>query len=401
MNRRRPGKPLSFSHAGSAAVSLRRSQTRAELEERWRRKRIARRIRQALAAVVALAGLAAVSALWLTAEDEAPPYEVIYRFGEGRSVAPEGLFVDVSVWELQSCGVRVWGELVCWGDDFGVLPSGLFEHVAVAAGGGCALRRDGTVACWRGRGSNQPEPWEGPLVGELLDMQAGPASDVMGCGVRADHTLVCWGENVWFRRDMPEGRFVRMAGTGRNRQWCALAVGGEVACWGDWYEHPASASVPEGLRFSDAWLGWGYGCGIELGGATACWDTLSLEQMEPAALLDSGRAHLSGLPLPDAGLARLARGSAGCAIDTDGQLRGHCGRGLHRDPDNVRDIAPPFVAPPSGRFTAVALSGGHGCGLLAEGTLACWGYPYDTETEVTAFDWGYPYDTETEETASE
>ena len=89
----------------------------------------------------------------------------------------------------------------------------------------------------------------------------------------------------------------------------------------------SAAPVPEGLRFSDAWLNGAYGCGIELGGATACWDTDSLEQVDPAALLDTGRAHPGGLPLPDGGLTRMARGSAACALDADGELRGHCGRG--------------------------------------------------------------------------
>ena len=356
----------------------RAQQRRAAVRRRWLL------LLGTVVAFVALAGAGSAAVLWLILKDDDPGYTEWHRvFGEGRTAAPEGLFVDVSVSAYQSCGVRVWGELVCWGDEFGVLPAGLFDRVAVAEGGGCALRRDGTVACWRGEDDYQPEPWEGPFVGELIGMQAGARhrAGALGCGVRVDQTLVCWGGNAQFLRSLPEGRFVRMAGMGRNRQWCALAADGEVACWGDWYEHPASASVPEGLRFTDAWLGWGYGCGIELDGDTACWDTDSLERMEPAALLDSARAHPGGLPLPDAGLARLARGSTGCAIDTDGELRGHCARGLHhadvgrRDHDYVT-----FVEPTSGPFSAVALSVGHGCGLLVGGTLACWGYPYGTTT---------------------
>ena len=361
----------------------RAQQRRAAVRRRWLL------LLGTVVAFVALAGAGSAAVLWLILKDDDPGHRGLHGvFGEGRTAAPEGLFVDVSVSLGQSCGVRESGELLCWGDDSGVLPSGLFGRVATADGGGCAVRRDGTVACWWEWGSYQLEPWEGPLVGELLDMQAATeygSADVMGCGVRVDQTLVCWGEDVWFHSGMPEGRFARMAGRGRNRQWCALRTDGEVACWGDWDEHPAPASVPEDLRFADAWLVWGYGCGIELGGATVCWDTGTLEQMEPAVLLDSGRARPSGLPLPDAGLARLARGSAVCAIDADGELRGHCGHEPIYQPDHRRDHDYlTFVEPPSERFTAVALSVGHGCGLLVGGTLACWGYPYGTETIVTA-----------------
>ena len=345
----------------------RAQQRRAAVRRRWLL------LLGTVVAFVALAGAGSAAVLWLILKDDDPGYTELHRvFGEGRTAAPEGLFVDVSVSLSQSCGVRESGELLCWGDDSGVLPSGLFDRVAAADGGGCAVRRDGTVACWWEWSSYQLEPWEGPLVGELLDMQAATeygSADVMGCGVRVDGTPVCWGQDVRFRRGVPEGRFVRMAGTGHSEQWCALRTGGEVACWGGRYGPLPPASVPEGLLFSDAWLVWGLGCGIELGGATACWDTDSLARVEPAALL-----------LPDAGLTRFARGRALCALDNDGELRGHCLREpLPYQSYNDRGHADSaFVEPPSGPFSAVALSSTHGCGLLVGGGLACWGHPYHT-----------------------
>ena len=284
----------------------------------------------AVAAAVALAGAAWVSVRWLTAEDEVSQAlpQMTYRLGEDRAAAPGG--------EASHAIPYVTYRL---GEGRAVAPEGLFVDVSV--------------------------------------------SEFQSCGVRADGRLVCWGEDVQFQRGMPDGRFVRMVGTGYYGEWCALGTDGKVACWGNWYEPLPPSSVPEGLRFSDASLGWGYGCGIELDGKTVCWDTASLERVEPAALLSKAwannrRTHPGGLPLPDAGLTRLARGTAACAIDADGGLRGHCG---HEPLSNHRGHEhDTFVEPPSGQFTAVALSVGHGCGLRVGGTLACWGYPYGTET---------------------
>ena len=399
VSRHRPGKPLSGSRAGSAAVSLRRSQTRTELEERWRRKRIARRIRQALAAVVVLAGVAAVSVLWLTAEDEYVSIGgyAIDLVGVGRTAAPEGLFVDVSVSEAQSCAVRVSGELVCWGGPATVgaggyypgeawkPPTGPFARVALSPQGGCALRRVGTVACWRYREYGRPDllPFEGPFLGELVDMRAVTGSGVLGCGVRADAKLVCWGDDVWFRRDMPEGRFVRLVGRDGAGQWCALDVAGQVACWGGW-DDLAGRSVPEGLGpFADVEMRSGdYGCGIGLDGATVCWHSETLRQVEPTKLLEGRPStllwpHPSGGALPAEGLTRFADGGTACAFDAQGQLRGHCAYQPYAA--HHQQTYGGFAGPPSGRFAKVSLSGSHGCGIRPDQTVACWGHDSSAE----------------------
>ena len=303
--------------------------------------------------------------------------------GFGRMVPPEGRFVDVSVSEHRSCGVRVSGELVCWGNYTNSpenmrLPEGLFSRVSLSDHGGCAARRDGAVVCWF---DEDPTLFEVPLVGALVDMQTRSKWDVMGCGVRADGRLACWDGDVWFRDGLPTGTFTQMVGPGPWWQWCALRADGEVVCWGNKYEPPATRVVPEGLGpFADASLDGAYGCGIGLDGDTVCWVNYPvLERVEPfdPRESDSDEAevpHASGLPLPRVGLARFARGSTLCAIDSDGRLRGHCGYEPHASQHEHLDGE--FVEPPSGRFSMAAIGAGHGCGIRVGGTLACWGYPY-------------------------
>ena len=212
-------------------------------------------------------------------------WDVSYsKYGVGRTVPPEGMFVDVSVSEHRSCGVRASGELACWGrytsrSEEVRPPEGLFARVSLFDMGGCAARRGGAVVCW---GDDRPELFEFPLVGELVDMQARSRWDVKGCGVRVDGRLVCWGEDVWFRDDLPAGTFTQMVGPGPWFQWCALRAHGDVACWGDKHEPPASRVVPEGLGpFADVSLDDSSGCGIGLDGETVCWVSHpSLERVE-------------------------------------------------------------------------------------------------------------------------
>lgn len=59
-----------------------------------------------------------------------PPDGIMYGeywWGEGRTIAPAGEFVDVAAIELMSCGVGVGGELVCWGQVEFELPQGEFS----------------------------------------------------------------------------------------------------------------------------------------------------------------------------------------------------------------------------------------------------------------------------------
>ena len=88
--------------------------------------------------------------------------------------------------------------------------------------------------------------------------------------------------------------------------------------------------------------------------------------------------HASGLPLPHVGLARFARGSTVCGLDSEGRLRGHCGYVPHAS--RYEGLDGEFVEPPSGRFSMAAVGAGHGCGIRVDGTLACWGFPYSALT---------------------
>ena len=77
-----------------------------------------------------------------------PEHQVAVAVNRGRVVPPEGVFVDVSVTNWRSCGVRDSGKVVCWG---GEAPGEWLEGglARVAAGSSCALGAQGELLCWR------------------------------------------------------------------------------------------------------------------------------------------------------------------------------------------------------------------------------------------------------------
>ena len=118
-----------------------------------------------------------------------------------------------------SCGIRVDGSIICWGQndlpggpgpfDFitagfsvcaiesesrrircfgpraGDAPGGAFATVDCAGSGCCALSELGSATCWGDNGSNH-NGVRGPLTAIALNA-------LWGCGIADDGRPVCWG----------------------------------------------------------------------------------------------------------------------------------------------------------------------------------------------------------------
>jgi hypothetical protein len=146
------------------------------------------------------------------------------------------------IWGTNGCGIKVGGELFCWGSDWaGPLGDG-------GPGSGAAPIRIGTGSDWR---------------------SVTPADDYYR-GLAADGTLHQWMPPPDESGGGPDG----ISPVGAEADWvslhgnCALNASGELYCWsGD--ETPAPA-------WSDqAWLdldrGAYHDCGIQTNGALYCW----------------------------------------------------------------------------------------------------------------------------------
>jgi alpha-tubulin suppressor-like RCC1 family protein len=190
---------------------------------------------------------------------------------------------SVSTGNLHTCAALEDKSVWCWGNNLSgqlgrgtigaagssgiparvVSPSsGSLDAIAVSAGGNhtCALSSAGTVFCWGANGSSQLG--NGASSGDtgtpvqvigLVDATAISAGDTTTCALRANKTVVCWGNanngqtgDGTFgdagRAAIPVAVLAANGGPGLLQDVeaiesgyyhsCALLTNGQVACWG-------------------------------------------------------------------------------------------------------------------------------------------------------------------------
>ena len=215
----------------------------------------------------------------------------------GQADAPDGEFVDVSVAERFSCGLRTDGSAQCWGDNAGDgaeepgsndLPDGALEvpegpFVEVHAGDPpCALRESGELVCWSDRAMNvlwQEDHtfWDERFVrvspGWGFSVYFGPLysrPSPYACGIRRDLTLVCSPDIPDIYVSAPGGEFVQVDHTGGPA--CGLRTDRTIACWNPRGrpEHDVLADPPAG-EFTQIAVGVHHACALRLDGTVACW----------------------------------------------------------------------------------------------------------------------------------
>ncbi len=109
------------------------------------------------------------------------------------------------------------------------------------------------------------------------------------CGLRADGTVACWGDDTFGQADAPEGRFVAV--TAGYAHSCGVRTDRGITCWGE--QHPCKSygdgrllcprdgeqgpaavkrrtTVPEGL-FVAAAAGSVHSCGLRDDATITCW----------------------------------------------------------------------------------------------------------------------------------
>ena len=215
-------------------------------------------------------------------------------FGQA-STPPGERFKSISSGGFHTCGLRKDGTVVCWGlmrDDWpagtgsiipgtppmvvGQTPPPEGEvFVSVSSGGGhtCGLREDGTVACWGNDVRGQASP---PRDERFASVTSGSYHT---CGLRDDDTAVCWGPEpyrVEFESwaETPDTRFAWIdAG---NAFTCGQSLdGGEVVCWGGWWDSGQWRRNPSNSdRFIAFSAGGAHSCGLRTDRTAVCQGVL-------------------------------------------------------------------------------------------------------------------------------
>ena len=275
------------------------------------------------------------------------------KLGLGRTVPPDGVFVDVAVTRWASCGVRGTGELECWGQMRFGPPEGRYSMLSASSDGRrlCAVERDGDAVCWAPHGA-----WRDWAGGGFAQVSADAE-----CGVTVDGGLECWGEGVTAFEELPGGRFVEVVGVKtRDRGLtavgpvCALDAGGALACWGDLVNFDRSR-IPEG-RFTAVAANGIEACALGAGGDVECW-------------------QLWGSVYGERGVSsRLAGGVAGDFVELGADNGRWCALAATGEMVCWGYDGPAEVGMRPGPFTQIRVDGPNNCGLRASGQVSCWGY---------------------------
>lgn len=296
--------------------------------------------------------------------------------GESAVLCPEDCFVPgttpvVAVGGYHNCARTGADTVWCWGyNRYGQLGDGSFDDsdqprevlgltgvTDVSAGElhSCALRGDGTVWCWgrnhRGQVGIDPESEPGVEESAYAKQVAGidgvvavSAGGRHTCAVRVDHSVWCWGANVFGQlgdgtdtsrhlpREVVDLQDVAAVSAGGNHT-CALQEDGSVWCWGQNERGQLGDGVFEAALVP------------------------GLVAMIPAAtLIDTGAAHTCVM---------LADGGAWCWGDNASRQLGL---------SNVNTWQLPTRMGSEGLMgTSVAAGDDQTCVVRGDGTVWCWG----------------------------
>ena len=306
--------------------------------------------------------------------------------------APGTHFSALALGSRFTCGIRLAGDVVCWGENAhgqlgdGTMTAdrrspapvvGVANATAVVAGleHACALTGDGVVRCWGANGRGQLG--DGTYVDRPMPVQVvalGSASALSGGGTHACAMTpsgpACWGgddggqlgHDTTYNRLVPT-RAGAPAGVSRTYSSistgdafsCALDAGGAAYCWGTL--QPTGAFAETHLSPIPVALGHQFAalfddrmqCGLKSNGEFWCWEGQRAPALFPGvgSVVDAAVSYLTPCVLVAGGSVRCW--NPGNGVATPGTVTG----------------APPLI-------DIAATSADWACGLGTAGDIWCW-----------------------------
>ena len=216
----------------------------------------------------------------------------------------------------------------------------------------CALRADGTIVCWGDGEYGRPAP---PQDEKFIAVSSGAAHV---CALRVDGSAECWGGrpssdgpilgHPVLPGSPPQDEKFTAISSGDDYA-CALRKDGSPVCWGaNW---AGQSAVPSGVTFVAITASFDYTCGIRQDNSALCWGNVK----------DQTVMHL-----PEQFISISGGFVKACGLTIDGIVacwNKHSG-----------DIDYPF---PHLRLSHLGSHVSHGyetyrCGLNLEGSATCW-----------------------------
>ena len=258
--------------------------------------------------------------------------------------------------------------------------------LAVSAGWAhtCGVEADGSVTCW----GDDREGQASPPSGEFRSVSAGSEHT---CGIRTDRSVVCWGNDEEDQASPPAGEFMSVSAGWKHS--CGVRANGSVECWGEDGPFKRTQS-PEGA-FTSVSAAQYHTCGVMQDGSIACWGygqggrtTPPLDRFTSVSVggdhscgirtdgsvacwgnIDEGQA--TPPPGTFVSVSVSKEGHRTCGVRTDGSAI--CwGAGIHLGIVSP-EIRMPVSIQPDGRFSSISAGAQHVCGIRPGGEVVCWG----------------------------
>lgn len=346
------------------------------------------------------------------------------------TVSGGGTYQRLAAGGATTCGIRLTGQLECWGDnrsaktgqpgpDQVVAPAAVpgmtsVQSVAVGQRHACAVTTTGDLYCWGmndegqvGIGTMGPAVTVPTLVGSgYVSVAAGEAHS---CALATDQTVSCWGRTADgqtgtalvpivtpFRAPVAvsTGAFYTRIAAGGHVSCAVRASTNEVECWGRGVRGAVGhgvkgdARVPTpvmpGVAVSDVQVGGSHACARLPSQAIRCWGDNNAWQLGTTGVTGASlvpvTSTLAGGPLAtgrDFTCVGLGSGDVACS--------GANGGGVISAASAVERSLPRGVASAM-RFTQVAMGERFGCGVTEDRRLACWGANDEGQLGVGAGD---------------
>lgn len=285
-------------------------------------------------------------------------------------------FRSVVAGTFHTCGITASGHAACWGSNnagrlgdgsaFGstspVSVSGLANLKTLSMGSAysCVIDVAGAAYCWGanvsaqlGIGSYDNVPHRlAQQVATTLSLDTVASGDRHSCGLTADGQAYCWG-----------GGYNGQLGT-NDTTYCDIL--GERC---NTAPKPAATAV----RFSRLSVGTDHTCGLAADGTAYCWGANESGQLGDGTTVDRS------LPTPVMGGLAFMQLSAGnfhtCGLTESGLAYcwGINDAGLLGTGGTPTESSVPVAVAGGLTFTVLSAGSGHTCGLVADGTLYCWG----------------------------
>jgi Putative Ig domain/Regulator of chromosome condensation (RCC1) repeat len=255
----------------------------------------------------------------------------------------------------------------------------------------CAIKADQTVVCWGDNSLGQATPPTSSFKQISL-------SGMYGCGVRTDDTLECWGEpqnngpfgsEDYGQANPPPGKFTQVSAGELHA--CGILMDGTVTCWG-WPDAISDVPTDSFLQISASKT---HTCGIQTDYTISCWGYYSYEGDSYSDLLDAppgkflfvdtGTAHSCALGF-DYSVAcwggdnwygqNYLPPELYMSISLNNRLTcglTTAGSVICRGYDGYEGGSYGIVGTFPGPFTNASTGGRHTCALRNDGTISCWG----------------------------